>query len=186
MSGRPLDPRGRRGTYDPEMGGRPKLDSVVSMANHHYKMKGAGLKPETVIKPTIRIANIPKELEIPRGNLKFLGQLLGKGNFGKVEKAILVKEDRTEHVVAVKMIKGINCAFITGAMQALLICQNGCQFRLKVFNLHCGSSKLITPRIIKKGRICCFLYIGICLKTISITRNINIFVDNFLMNIRKG
>lgn len=104
MSSRPLDPRGRRSVdYDREE--RPKLDSIASMPNHHYKMKGTGLKPD-VQRPSIRIANIPKELEIPRENLNFLGQVLGKGNFGKVEKAILVK-DGTENVVAVKMIKGM-------------------------------------------------------------------------------
>lgn len=105
MSTGPLDPRRRASTgYDSEISERPKLDSTVSMPNHHYKMKGAGLKPESV-RPSIRIANIPKELEILRENLKFVGQVLGKGNFGKVEKAILLHEG-TENVVAVKMIKG--------------------------------------------------------------------------------
>ena len=111
MSGRPLDPHGRR-SKDYESGMGERLDSVASMANHHYKMQGTGLKPENAHeRPTIRIANIPKELEIPRDNLKFLGQVLGKGNFGKVEKALLLKDDRTEHVVAVKMIKGTDSAF---------------------------------------------------------------------------
>ena len=103
MSQAALDPR-RRASTDIEIGGRPKLDSSAS-ASHHYKIEGHGLKPDTV-RPTIRIANIPKELEIPRVNLRFLGQVLGKGNFGKVEKAILLREG-TENVVAVKMIKGI-------------------------------------------------------------------------------
>ena len=100
----PLDPRSRASTFNSDISERPKLDSSVSMQNHHYKMKGAGLKPEAA-RPSIRIANIPKELEIPRENLKFIGQVLGKGNFGKVEKAILLHEG-TENVVAVKMIKG--------------------------------------------------------------------------------
>ena len=111
MSGRPLDPRGKNATdSDPETGERPKRDSNASMPNHHYRMNGTGLKPDTV-RPSIRIAHISPELEIPRDNLKFLGQVLGKGNFGIVEKAILLK-DGTENVVAVKMIKGITKMYI--------------------------------------------------------------------------
>ena len=112
MSTGPLDPRRRTSTgFDSEISERPKLDTV-SMPNHHYKLKGAGLKPEAA-RPSIRIANIPKELEIPRESLKFTGQVLGKGNFGKVEKAILLHEG-TENVVAVKMIKGGNAYLIQG------------------------------------------------------------------------
>jgi hypothetical protein len=55
--------------------------------------------------------------------------VLGKGNFGKVEKAILLKDDRTENVVAVKMIKG---------MIANLL--KKCEFWSKYLNLYLGSS----------------------------------------------
>lgn len=84
---------------------RPKLDSDVSMANHHYKMEGSGLKPDVNLRPNSRAVNIPKSLQIPRENLIFVGEVLGKGNFGRVEKARLLR-DGEDSIVAVKMIKG--------------------------------------------------------------------------------
>lgn len=101
MSTRSVDSRagfvGGSSSFD-----RPKSDSVVS--NHHYKLEGSGLKSQA-LRPYTRAVDIPQHLEIPRENLKFSGLVLGKGNFGRVEKAHLLT-DGTEKVVAVKMIKG--------------------------------------------------------------------------------
>lgn len=108
MSDRPLDPDSRASTYyDDNPGKIPKFHSSLSSGlNHHYRMQGTGLSANDST-PIIKIAHLPTGLEIPRSNLNFLGEVLGKGNFGRVEKAIL-RNGETEHVVAVKMIKGVS------------------------------------------------------------------------------